>query len=377
MSSPSPSPIAPARGQSKVDRIALDQHLPALDGLRALAVLMVITGHFLAYALPTRPPKFVLVLASFGGTGVDLFFVLSGFLITRILLRTRNRPHHLANFYMRRVLRIFPLYYGFLLVVFVILPTLGIGEKLPFATQFWYWTYLQNAAMTFLEIPVETHAWQAKAHFWSLAVEEHFYMVWPFVASFLPRRQLRWVLLSTIPIALATRCALQWGGHPTSYFTLCRIDALALGSLLAVLTEESGVGPSLKRYAMYATLGILPLGAASFVLLSGSRLPVVQILKDSGTATIYTLVMVLVLALSKESPLYRLLASPSLGTIGKYSYGMYVLHWIAISVYQNINHLFWPPLGWALTVLAVLLMAMTSWVVLEQPFLRLKKYFEY
>ena len=116
-------------------RFAPGQHFPALDGLRGIAVLMVILAHFTAYGFPHEPSRLLTAVASIGGTGVDLFFVLSGFLITRILLDTKCRPGCLKVFYVRRILRIFPLYYGFLVLIWLLVPLLRIGPWVPFNSE--------------------------------------------------------------------------------------------------------------------------------------------------------------------------------------------------------------------------------------------------
>src|SRR5882672_5687186 len=112
-----------------------EQRIPALDGLRGVAILMVLLNHFLPdrnYA-PSRVMTWLSNAARSGWAGVDLFFVLSGFLITGILIEAKASPHYFRNFYMRRVLRIFPLYYGALVLVFVILPPLQIFDWSTFS----------------------------------------------------------------------------------------------------------------------------------------------------------------------------------------------------------------------------------------------------
>jgi peptidoglycan/LPS O-acetylase OafA/YrhL len=139
--------------------------LPCLDGIRAAAAIMVMGFHFVGH----HGESAHLVRASvIGQTGVDLFFVLSGFLITRILLSTKESPHFFRSFYARRTLRIFPLYFAYLAIYFFLLPPL-LGDPIPpFATQMWSWFYLENVPQTF-----NLHS-SGPGHFWSLAVEEQF-----------------------------------------------------------------------------------------------------------------------------------------------------------------------------------------------------------
>jgi peptidoglycan/LPS O-acetylase OafA/YrhL len=166
------------------------QRIPALDGIRGLAIALVMFHHFTLYG--GMRPDFVLDkvyrhVALVGWVGVDLFFVLSGFLITGILHDSRSDRHYFRNFYMRRTLRIFPLYYGVLAATFLVLPLVldvsGSCREL-LRDQAWYWTYLIN-------VQIGLDYWPScfvLGHFWSLAVEEQFYLVWPLLLYLLGRR---------------------------------------------------------------------------------------------------------------------------------------------------------------------------------------------
>ena len=154
--------------------------LPCLDGIRAVAAMMVMVFHFVGHH---GEPRAIVQASVIGQTGVDLFFVLSGFLITRILLASRQSEHYFRSFYARRTLRIFPLYFGFLAIYFFLLPLL-FGEPIPPApTQLWSWFYLENVPQTFVSLRTS-----GPGHFWSLAVEEHFYLIWPLLVFSLSRR---------------------------------------------------------------------------------------------------------------------------------------------------------------------------------------------
>src|SRR5687767_14913517 len=151
-------------------------YYPALDGLRGVAILLVVIYHNFGFISQSY----------FGWLGVDLFFVLSGFLITDILLRTVNDPKFLSNFYMRRVLRIFPLYYASLLLfLFIVAPL--TSDKIEWnyyqENQVYLWTYLQN----WLYIFKEPGSAAILNHYWSLAVEEQFYIFWPLVILLLKK----------------------------------------------------------------------------------------------------------------------------------------------------------------------------------------------
>jgi peptidoglycan/LPS O-acetylase OafA/YrhL len=155
-----------------------EKHLPALDGIRGLAVLGVLIVHADVLLNTTRQVEHVLVvLSEFGAYGVDLFFVLSGFLITGILLETKESPKYFSSFYARRFLRLFPVYYGYLLVVALIFPALHHAIRTSMTDYGggwgWYLAYCSNWK------PGHGASDPCLGHFWSLAVEEQFYLLWP------------------------------------------------------------------------------------------------------------------------------------------------------------------------------------------------------
>jgi peptidoglycan/LPS O-acetylase OafA/YrhL len=156
-------------------------HVAALDGLRGLAILFVMAYHYIApfsFAADSGVTRKISTIASCLWSGVDVFFVLSGFLITGILLRAKDRPRYFTTFYMRRVLRIFPLYYGALVVIFLVVPCFVAIEpaavKRIYDSQGWLWAYSQDIAMVVHNEDYFNVDWLWIGHFWSLAVEEHF-----------------------------------------------------------------------------------------------------------------------------------------------------------------------------------------------------------
>ena len=144
----------------------------------------------------------------FGGwIGVDLFFVLSGFLITGILYDAKGGPHYFRNFYMRRSLRIFPLYYAFLILIFAVMPLLRASGADHVGKQVWMWTYLSNvlfARVGWEGMPAHT------THLWSLAIEEQFYLLWPLLVWLASRRRLIQLCVGSIAVAFATRLVLHF-----------------------------------------------------------------------------------------------------------------------------------------------------------------------
>ena len=184
-------------------------------------------------------------MTNYGSYGVELFFVLSGFLITGILYDTRNKPHYFRNFYMRRLLRIFPLYYGVLALVFFVAPLIPLlrGPTLDYLVdrQAWAWLYAVN-----IYIAIQGDwSFSYLEHFWSLAIEEHFYFFWPLVVFLLARRP-RTLIAVSLAVSLCAMLSRLIGSLVgLSWWTIYvltpfRLDGLALGAFLAVTARQPG-----------------------------------------------------------------------------------------------------------------------------------------
>jgi peptidoglycan/LPS O-acetylase OafA/YrhL len=302
-----------------------------LDGLRGVAILLVFLTHFIAgYLAPTAVgiDGSVRAVARIGWTGVDLFFVLSGYLITGVLLDTKRHPGYWTNYAAKRCLRIFPLYFGVLILLFWIVPLTHWHDP-DYATlrsnQAWYWTYLVNllqAVKPSSATPMNT------AHLWSLCVEEQFYFVWPFVVLYASRHQLVRIAGWAVALGLALRVALALGTRADAAYVLtpCRLDGLMAGAVLAVAARESGGLGRWRKSAMCALAAgcalLLPLAMWRGMEYSD---PIIAVAGFPLLALCYG--ALLVLTLTADGWWARAMRRPALRSWGKYSYGLYLLHY--------------------------------------------------
>lgn len=379
--------------QSPTPRLA--GHIPALDGIRGLAILLVMIQH-LWIPLPETGlcSSWLNTLAGLGWTGVDLFFVLSGFLITGILIDAKGTPHFFQNFYMRRILRIFPLYYGVLVVVFLIVyhipPLRSRGVEMMAQSQLWAWLYGTNILTTFFP----ERSLYFLGHFWSLAVEEHFYFVWPFLIWFFSRTTMIRLCLSVLIAALLLRVFMAMGTtYPIGAYILtpCRMDSLALGALLSFLLHNPRGTQHLRLPVRWIALASLSILLVLFYLRHGlnqTHDPLVQTLGFTLLSLFFGAVIFLTLHAPKTSLFSIFFGHPGMRFLGKYAYGLYVFHFplsvafAQASLYQRLHTVVKNPiltsfLFFMLGLAFSLLIAITSFHLFENPFLKLKRYFEY
>lgn len=342
----------------------MPRRIAALDGVRALAILVVIFHN----ESDVFPELHLHRLFANGWMGVDLFFVLSGFLITGILLDARESDGYFKDFYARRCLRIWPLYYALLLFMFVGVPLLRRAEStLVFERSSPWWAYplfLQN----FL-VAVPTNAKGALGVTWSLAVEEQFYVVWPWAVRFCSRRRLRQMATAVVALSPALRYALL-RDHVLIYSNLfCRLDGLMLGALLALSVRTDGFdGARYVRRAWICTAVALPLAFATEA--AGLRWLTFSFSAAASAGFVYLALF------SRAAWLQRTLTNRFMVFTGTISYGLYLLHKIPFDAAQAI-HLTGP--AWLLMpalVAASYAVATLSWFAWEKPFLRLKRFFE-
>ena len=341
----------------------MQKRVPQLDAVRGIAILLVM----LVNTGDKYPALHLEHVVGNGWMGVDLFFALSGFLITGILLDTKDSPGYFKNFYLRRVLRILPLYYAILLFMFVLVPLLRPSEAhTVFERSSPWWAYpvfLQNfllASPMMAAGPLGTT--------WSLAIEEQFYLVWPLVVRFCSPAQLR--RIATIMIVLTVPLTYYLASHHFQIYSnvFCRQVGLMAGALLALLVRKENFEPlrhlgtawvifavtlsiafvSEHFDARWLAFTMVALAAASFIFLS-----------------LY----------SEQRWLQAALRNRFLVYSGIISYGLYLTHKIPVDLLQTFHldqHVaFILPLMFA----GSYAMATTSWFVLEKPFLRMKRKF--
>jgi peptidoglycan/LPS O-acetylase OafA/YrhL len=319
-----------------------------------------------------------------GWVGVQLFFVLSGFLITRILLRSRTAPAYFRTFFTRRALRILPLYYFMLVVVLGLIAHTHPPPELAASThhQMWLWVFLANWAQPFGANVA------GLTHFWSLAVEEQFYLVWPFAVLLISPRRLLWSSLGLSLAALLLRLYLNAQGASIEVLyqtTPCRMDALLLGAAVAIAVDDAPLRAWLTRRAKWCTpLAFFAFSSGALFTRGYERgVPISETIGHTFLAIAFALV-ILRFALPRPVPvlLKHIFETPPLRSLGKYSYAMYVFHFpLGKFAGERILTTVAGPGPYSVTVamiyaLAILgsayAMAWVSYRLLEEPMLRLR-----
>lgn len=338
-------------------------HVPALDGLRGLSILLVLLGHgALTRNFPLADTCGALHRMS--AIGVDMFFVISGFLITLLLLRERDRQGQvsLKGFYWRRALRILPAYFAYLAFLFV---TTRLGF-VTLALRDWLGT------LTYTVNFLPGAGWEV-GHLWSLSVEEHFYLAWPLVFVLLGNRIAFFIAAAMVITGPFIRLGLwSWAGDlvDVDYCTPARMDTIACGCCLAFLAMR----PSFQRiggifsgdrtsrcFAIVAVFIIL-----ANILLKGTGRPGVMLSKTCNGLGFAALVWLG--ANAGKSVEGRFLNCRPLMVLGTLSYSLYLWQQPFLNPHQSAWFAAWP---WNLLFVAIVALA-CHWLV-ERPFLRLKR----
>ena len=367
-----------------MEREASRRHFASLDGLRGLAVLAVVFYHY----FPKKGTGVLGYLSTTGWAGVDLFFVLSGFLITGILFDTLDCDGFYRNFYIRRALRLFPIYLIFIGVTLLLAH--GPGSH-SWTITLLYLVYASNIVRFFqpgFYSVGPTHT----GHLWSLAVEEQFYLIWPWIVGALAsrRRILQGCLYGSVA-ALALRlilAPLPLASKTFLYIELpTRADSLLIGAAVAMLIRDAHIMDRL-RLGWVRAVGLLATGITiTLALRIHSFFWGYSPINTWG----FTLIPIasaalLLLAISPGTWTHRVLSNRLLRFYGRYSYGLYLVHYAPRDYCYGVmwpriaNHIhpeFLAGLVFFGLILAVATaVAVLSFHMIEQPFLRLKARFE-
>jgi peptidoglycan/LPS O-acetylase OafA/YrhL len=356
---------------------AIFDYRPQLDGLRAIAVAPVLLTHFI--------PSYTTVFEPLGFSGVRLFFVLSGYLITAILLNHRTLMEDTRgniftpaiNFYVRRALRLFPIFYGALFVAWI--------TQAPHfdATWIWHATYLTNVLIALKGDWVYSYT-----HFWSLAVEEQFYLLWVWVILGAPRNNLAPICFIAIAIAPLFRISmylLGYSWHADLLLPGC-VDLLAIGSLLAVTlahqrTRSGTIEKIFQQYIDSPKWFLALLGVIFISVIYGfdHDYYLSRILENSLAAALFVL-LVYRADQSFSGVIGSTLENSAMIALGRISYGVYVIHNFVPGLISK-TPILWRvsslPEYWAAIVYIVVTigLAILSWKIIERPILRMKTKF--
>ena len=338
--------------------------MPELDGLRGLAILWVVLYH----CHPRLEGTWIYYASLWGWAGVVLFFILSGFLITSILLVTRDKPHFFHNFHARRALRIWPVYILLLIVVYLNAPWFigpSVTDAIKTAPWLAYIFFVQN--LFHLALP------PALQPTWALAIEEQYYFVWAPVVKFLRQS---WMLAVVLLGALLLSPALRLGHHAwlTPTHTLIHLDGLALGSLMALGMHTLNLR---RRTWLWMGLAAMIAGVWAAATVAGGTA-----FLDSALAVGFAgLILVLIASTGSRNPVNAALRSGPFAFYGRISYGLYMSHisvfiffgWFDAKMdrYGTEGNL--AVVGFRLVVCT--LVAAALWYGLESQVLKLKKRF--
>jgi peptidoglycan/LPS O-acetylase OafA/YrhL len=323
-----------------------------LDGLRGAAAVLIVVYHVFQPYLPGC------------WMAVDVFFVLSGYLITGIVLQHTMSWQFLKSFYIRRGLRIWPIYY--LLILLLILAGLYDLKALPY-----YLTYTQQVPRYW---DGEMPAWKLMEHAWTLALEEQFYLIWPVLVLLAGKRRIGYLALAIAVISVEARYAqFHW------WNLLGRCDGFALGGFLAVIMADTDTDRARHRARSWAMVfAILAMLQAAPLIATGHLVAGVGPASMAARATLASFLAYIPVALVASHaghPMLVLLRTAPMVYLGTISYGIYLYHLPIVKSSETLSRYLRVAPGPALSViefLMVLIVAIASWHLIERPILRLK-----
>jgi len=349
------------------------EHIPQLDGVRAIAISLVLIFHwFPQNSYINRIPN--------GSIGVTLFFVLSGFLITNILLKNRLSAATKINTYkiflIRRALRIFPIYFLVLFGV-SILPYINLTPKIVtdfYTNPIYYWTYTYNHLLE------KTNNWgDILSPFWTLAVEEQFYVFWAIIILLIPKhKQIEYFLWITIVLGIIARYFFIYLNNGLGLLTITCIDTFAWGGILAFYGLNNRIKRLPKIVYFFTLVSLLLFFYIIFSANNDSNF--IKILFFRTSVSCLSIVFISFLINNNKHILTKILMLYPIRFIGKISYGIYVYHMLVplfFGIILSKLKIYFPYQNQCINLIVLLIFSYYSWIFFEEPLNKLKKYFNY
>ena len=352
------------------------EFLPQIDGFRFIAVFGVMIHHWIIQDFSN---SFILKNIPFG-TGVNLFFVISGFLITFILLKKKDEIaenktsflHEIKNFYVKRTLRIFPIYY-LVIILLCMFSYSEIKEYLGYLI-----TYSINWFMVFKGVYIGN-----RTHLWSLAVEEQFYLIWPFLIFMTTKRWVLGLSICGILLSLTSKIYFSfftpyWMGVNAATFSC--FDALSLGALIAFLQKNRVQAFKPKLFKIYLSISIV-IYILLFVSPGYLNQQLHELLLNFATSVVYFFVIIIAANNGFSGNFKSFLENKTILYLGRISYGLYLYHAFVADIYYSCLMKYFPKLTGDADLCIIffilsILLASISWYLIEKPILNLKRYFQ-